>query len=352
MRAGALLLSLMLIVSPAGAATLEYRDCHRLGVELRGLSGITHGGEDRYYAVADNSDRVYPIAVSVSGDAKIEGVEVQRPWLMKQRGDNEGVALSRGGDSLFISDESPAIGEYLLPGLRRTRALPVPEVFSRHIVPNQGLESLTISDDGKTLWTANERALAVDGNRQTPATPMLAITRVRLLRYEIDGAKATPREQYEYQTSGVHDSGGQIGLCDLAALPDGRLLALERSAAKNFFSGKASIRTRIFLVDVSGATDISGPPYDHGLVGADGVAVEPAPVTVSKTLLFDGFVCDADGENLEGLCLGRTLGEGRFAVIGVVDSGDGGLGVSQTALVSFELRLDAHPPPPATTQAR
>jgi hypothetical protein len=159
-----------------------------------------------------------------------------------------------------------------------------------------------------------------------------------LQRIELGGENATPREQFEYETSGVHDWGGTIGLCDLAALPDGRLLALERSAAQNF-SGQVSIRSRIFLIDTSGATDISKPPYDKGLA-----AVEKPPTKVSKTLLWDGLACDADGENFEGLCLGPRLGvDDRWAVVGVVDNTDGGLGVSKPSIVSFELDLAAPP---------
>jgi hypothetical protein len=171
----------------------------------------------------------------------------------------------------------------------------------------------------------------------------MSVTRVRLLRYDVAPDSATPREQFEYDTSGVHDWGGQIGLCDLAALPDGRLLALERSAAQNL-SGVASIRTRIFLIDASGATDIGKPPYDKGLTGQP----DP-PAKVKKTLLYDDFVHDANGENVEGLCVGRTLGEGRWAVIGVVDNTDGGLGVSASGFVSWEFELSTPAPTSAPT---
>ena len=106
---------------------------------------------------------------------------------------------------------------------------------------------------------------------------------------------------------------------------------VERSAAANF-DQVATIRSRIYLIDVTGATDVSKPPFDAGVADRD-------PKKVRKTLLYDGFVCDNDGENLEGICLGPQLGPGRFAVIGVVDNTDGGLGLSRPAVVSFELRL-------------
>ncbi|MGB7156992.1 MAG: esterase-like activity of phytase family protein [Tepidisphaeraceae bacterium] len=338
----ATLVTLAMFPLCAQAATLTFRDCHRIGDEsVQGLSGITFGGEGRYYAVADNSNRVYPIAVDLKPDGAIAAVEVRRGWAMPARNDYEGIALSGARDSVFISDETPGIHEHLLPGLRQRRALPVPDIF-KGIERNQGFESLTVSPDGATLWTANERALFVDGNPRVAATPFLAATRVRLLRYQLTPADANPNGQFEYLTSGVHGAGGQVGLCDLAALPDGRLLALERSAAKGL-SGSKSIRTRIYLVDVAGATDVSKPPYDSGLVNQ-------SPVRVSKTLLYDGFVCDADGDNLEGLCLGPALGPYRWAVIGVVDNTDGGVGVSKSAIVSFVLDLKAMPATQPATQ--
>ena len=97
-----------------------------------------------------------------------------------------------------------------------------------------------------------------------------------------------------------------------------------------------TIRSRVFLIDPAGATDIGKPPYDKGL----GDASSPSPpVKVKKRLLFDDFVCDANGENLEGLCLGPKLAEDRYVVVGVVDNTDGGLGVSKASVVTFELNL-------------
>jgi hypothetical protein len=314
------------------AQTLTFRGCHRLPVRnFPGLSGITYAGGDKFFGVLERESQVVPIQITFAADGDVETFSSAAPVTLAGGKDLEGVAILPGrADRLLISDESPKVFEVAVADGKVIRTLTVPEVF-KQIVPNYGFESLTCSLDGKSLWVANERALKIDGNPQTPGTPIMAVTRVRLQRYDIDGDNATPREQFEYESSGVHDWGGTIGLCDLAALPDGRLLALERSAAKNF-SGQVTIRSRIFIADTAGATDISQPPYDKGLV-------DQSNVKVKKGLLWDGLACDADGENLEGLCLGPKLGDDRYAVVGVVDHTDGGLGVSKPSLVSFELNL-------------
>ena len=347
--AGIVMLLLLLMAAPtiSHAQTLTYRGCHRLpDKQFPGLSGITYAGEKKFFGVLEWESRIVPLDITFAADGDVETFV---PWpAVKVAGgrDLEGIATLPGrSDKLLISDESPKVFEFDTASGKTTRTLPVPGIF-KAIVPGYGFESLAYSLDGKSLWVANERALKVDGNPQTPATPIMATTRLRLQRYEIDGdGKATPREQLEYETSGVHDWGGTIGLCDLAALPDGRLLALERSAAKNF-SGVVTIRSRIFLIDPSGATDISKPPYDKGLTRD-----QTPPVKVKKTLLWDGLVCDKDGENLEGLCLGPELGGSRYVVVGVVDNTDGGLGVSKPSLVSFELNLVTATPATAPASA-
>ena len=332
----------ILAPSTAYAQRLTYRGFERLPEQnAGGLSGVTYAGDNTYWGVLEWEAKLVRLRIDTRPDGSLAAaVAIDRALQMRKGSDFEGVAwTSARPDAVVVSTELPELAEVSLKDGRRLRTIGLPATLSQ-VVRNQGLESLASSADGKQLWTANERALKIDGNPMTPATPMFSATRVRLQRFDVTPDAITPAEQYEYQTSGVHDLAGQIGLCDLAALPDGRLLALERSAAQKV-SGAKSIRTRIYLIDVAGATDISKPPFDAGLINQ-------TPVKVKKTLLYDGFVCDADGENLEGLCLGPELSPGRWTVIGVVDNTDGGLGVSKPAVVAFELDLNA---PPSTRPA-
>jgi hypothetical protein len=344
LRALLLVLMMTLSSSVASAQRLTYRGCERLHEDFAaGLSGITYAGDGMYWGVLEWEAKLLRLRILTRDDGSIESVKIEDTIQMRRGSDFEGVAFSpTRPDTLIVSNETPEVVEVSLKDGRGVRSVPLPNLF-RQIVKNQGLESLAYSADGKTLWTANERALKIDGNPQTPATPFLSSTRVRLLRFALHDGRFEPAEQCEYQTGGVHGAAGQIGLCDLAALPDGRLLSLERSAAQGL-SGKKSIRSRIYLVDTTDATDISKPPFAAGLV-------KQTPTTVRKTLLFDDFVCDGDGENLEGLCLGPSLGPDKWAVLGVVDNTDGGVGVSKPAVVSFEFDLKAPPTSqPATTR--
>ena len=336
----AIVMALPATTASTAQPTLVYRGCARLPDSVRGLSGITYAGDDTYFGVLEWDSKVVRLRIKLDESGQVASATVLGAIaITPKRSDLEGITLA-GKDEVLISTEEPAIFAARVTDGKITRELEVPPIM-RGMVKNYGFESLALSADGRTLWTANERALKIDGNPQTDVTPIAAVTRVRLLRYDRHGEEFKSAAQFEYQTSGVHDWGGTIGLCDLAALPDGRLLALERSAAANL-QHVATIRTRIFLVDIAGATDISQPPFDAGLV-------DRQPRKVSKTLLYDGLVCDKDGENLEGLCLGPQLGPGRFAVLGVVDNTDGGLGLSKAAVVSFELRL---PDPPASGEGK
>jgi hypothetical protein len=325
---------------------LTFRGCVDVNdPSIQGMSGVTYTGiDDTYWVVLDNSNRIVKFQIKLAADGSIQSCKITGEVKLIQQKDFEGIAFTTPArNSVFLADESPAIAEYRLSDGRPIRLVDVPGVF-RHVVANQGFESLSLSPDGKTLWTANERALAIDGNLKVMAEPMFATTRCRLQRFSIDGESIKPSGQFLYRTSGVHDIGGQIGLCDLVALRDGRLLALERSAAKNL-SDFYSIRTRIFLIDTSHATDITGPPFDAGLP-KDDQTTRP----VDKFLLYDGLLCDQDGENLEGLCLGPPLGPDQWAVIGVVDSTDGPMHVSRSRLVAFALNLKAPATQPTTTK--
>ena len=333
---------------------LTYRGCAKLAPTARdqlqrsfaihGLSGIAYAGGDSYWTVADNNDKLVKISVKLNGDGSIASASVLNGVTIADVHDNEGISLAKDGKSAFVSEEdTPGIHEYSLEDGRRLKSLDIPDVFLHgHTVHNRGFESLSETADGKSLWTANEHALTVDGSPQSVVEPFGSTTRVRLVRFALaqDGsAKAV--EQFVYQTAGVHELAGFNSLTDLAALGDRQLLALERSGGEGL-TGVKSIKSRIFLVTIAGATDVSRPPFDKGL-GRTPSTQKTSPARalrmVRKELLYEGFVCEKTGQNLEGLCLGPQLAPGRFAVLGVVDDTDGALHLSHTQVVAFELDL-------------
>jgi hypothetical protein len=115
-------------------------------------------------------------------------------------------------------------------------------------------------------------------------------------------------------------------LSDLTLMPDGTLLALERSLAN---VSTLAYRSRIFEVDVAGATNVGvGLPA----VGLTGQSYTP----VAKQTLFDGAADGALGQNLEGLALGPRLANGSWLLVGVVDDRPGDLDtLSANTVVAF-----------------
>jgi hypothetical protein len=118
-------------------------------------------------------------------------------------------------------------------------------------------------------------------------------------------------------------------LSDLVALPDGSLLALERSLG--LIGGfLPNYQTRIYRVTFDGATDISVAPFDTGLSGQ---SYTPA----TKTLLWSGQAGGGFGQNLEGLSLGPVLPDGSWSLVGVVDDGGVDDPASENTVVAFRL---------------
>ena len=294
-------------------------DQHGSPFTITGLSGVTHLGKSRYCAVMDNSDKVVLFDLTLNDDGTIVGVAGVFGLTLGASGDHEAIAVS-GKNQVFIADESGmTLREFSLVDGSLLRELSVPAVYGNRR-NNLGLESLSIETG--IAWTANEEALTVDGDRSTPD----AGTVVRLLRERV--ADGVAFEQFAYVVEPMHGARipggdpGQSGLSELVGLPDGGLLALERSLAlaNPFFL------SRIFEVNLDGATDVSG------FGSLEGGGFTPA----GKTLLYSGGQA-----NLEGLCLGTALNAGGHALVGVVDDGDP---LSTNTVVVFRLEgLDACP---------
>lgn len=306
-------------------------DQHGQSFAVTGMSGVVYVGQSpvpsiahRFAAAMDNSNRVVFIDVVFNPTGSMIAASLSGGLTLSESHDHEGIALGPACSNTFIlSDEtagspaSPMLREFDRISGTFIRAWTPPTVFT-NARANFGLESLTRSPMGDVLWSANEEALTVDG----PVSTQSNGTVVRITRWRISGDAITPTAQYAYETQPIHGgaiAGSRSGLVDLAALPDGRLIALERS----FALAGMLFQSRVYELDFAGASDVSA--MTGGLIGQ-------TYTRVSKRLLWSGSAA-----NLEGLCLGPPLGEseeGRYVLLGVVDDADP---LSQNTIVAFEL---------------
>jgi hypothetical protein len=330
-------------VERVGTLTLPER-VEANGPLITGLSGVAWLGADRFAAVMDNSDRLLLFRLEVSPTGKPERITDLRIVTLAEQHDYEDVApcppllaeriaerrRARGDraptSSLLVCEENtPAIRAIDADSGALLGIVPLPELFASRR-PNRGLESLAVDPDGRAIWTAVEEALPADG----PASGEGRGTVARIARIAVPGAAdAPPNAQFAYAIAPPHAfarifAGEPLaGLVALVALGDGRLLALERAAAP----GLPPFKSRIVLIDTTAAADISD-------VRA-GLASQPDRHLATSLLWEDALGC-----NLEGLCLGPRLADGRRLLLGVADNG--GLGTPNQLVT---LRLRDGPPP-------
>ncbi|MFF8450196.1 esterase-like activity of phytase family protein [Streptomyces leeuwenhoekii] len=221
--------------------------------------------------------------------------------------DAEGLVADGGGTYLVSSETEPSVRRYSGDG-RILDRLPVPDALrtdpAGRAQRNGTFEGLTLLPGGRTLVASMEYALAGD-------SPGL----VRVQTWQrTPGGTFRPAAQYAYPA----DPG--LGVPEITATPDGRLLVLERG-----FTAGVGNTVRLYLADPRHATDTSRVAY---LTGQDGVR------TVRKTLLADLAACPTLGatakqpqpnpllDNIEGMAVtGRT--KGRLDVVLVSDDNQG-----------------------------
>lgn len=268
------------------------------------LSGIAWAGGSQFYVVGDNVRVVYPLSVTVDPHSGLITASALSPGITLATGsDLEGIAFNPSNASWLVSDESSAaIREYAVADGSLLQTLSMPAVFAS-VRPNLSLESLSRQPDGAALWTTSEEALSSDG----PVSSFVSGTTVRLQKF--DGA-FQPVGQWAYVTDALTGDilapGRDVeasGVSDLVALPGGQLLVLERAFGPGLF------RHRLYEVDFSGATEVSGLP------SLDGVA----HTAVAKHLLWE----HSGGSNFEGISLGPSLPNEGQSLLLVSDNGNG-----------------------------
>lgn len=322
------------------------------GTEVGGLSGLAWDADRReYVALSDDRGdidpaRFYTLSIDLSdgrlneGDVRFRDVTTLTRPGGRQFGpgtvDPEGIAVLRDGRLVITSegDASALIDPFVAVFGRDGRqryGLPVAPPYrpvadaSRGIRDNLAFESATITPGGGYLFTATENALEQDGPAATPDNGSPS----RLLRYDLRSGSLD--RTVVYRTGPVAaepvPAGGFAtnGLVELLALDRHTLLALERS-----FSVGVGNNVKIYLVDTSGATDVTGlgsiKRYDGQLVAA------------RKTLVLDLGTLGITLDNLEGMTFGPRLADGRRSLILVSDNNFSGTQVTQ--FLAFAMSRD------------
>ncbi len=314
------------------------------GTRVGGFSGIDYdAAADRWLAISDDRSehrpaRFYTVKLDYD-DKSVRAAEVVSVTVLRQRDgsaypDRPGAA-KRGGDvpdfeALRLDPRDGTVwytseGDSRLklnPLVRRAKrdgtllaelALPAQWLFSTtaNVGPryNLTLESLTFSPDGESLWSALEAPLQQDG----PASTQTTGGTTRLTRLRRDGKMLA---QYAYgldawQLTPSPGREGDNGLSEILALPDGRVLTLERTGAE-VSAGRWAFAARLYEVDFGRATDVK----ERATLVSTGEQYQPA----TKRLVFDfAKAGQVRVDNLEGVAWGRRLPNGHATLVVVSD---------------------------------
>lgn len=295
----------------ADSQTIEIVKVHRQRsfrrtVPAGNYSGITSLGANRYAVVDDKAPddgfAVFRIDIdTVSGKIRDVVHEGYRSSGTSGR-DMEAVAFFPPAGTVFVSGERDnRIMEHAIDGRHTGRILSLPSDFVS-ATQTYGLESLTYNAVTHRFWTTTESTLSQDG-LQASATNGVR-NRLRLQSFD---DSLMPAEQYFYEmdkpeahTEACHYA---MGVSELCALDDGRLIVLERE----FFVPKRLIgswvRCKLFVVNPQSVQQ--GTTLDK---------VELVKFKTRLNLFNYGLA------NYEGLCVGPRLSDGRVVLIMVSDS--------------------------------
>ncbi len=294
MRRGLIGAVMLLAVPAAGGFSLSVISESPLSLE--GASAITWA-DDRFYVVRDHDETGQAMlhALTVSYDS-VNGRVSKRlgPGVALQGNhDSEGVAFDAASGTVWVSDENgPSILEFTLMGRPTGRAAPIPERVVSRQRPGRSLESLALSPDGLTLWTANEQALVDDGDATDGRTDVRPLVRLMKFTRPVPEAAWRPAGEWAYRGSPCAGAfNAECGISDLCALDDGSLLVLEREVSTTTW-GRCQIY-RVTPEALAEATDVS---LVDKLAEADVKVVDRGPcllerrgVGLSSMVVYEGL---------------------------------------------------------------
>jgi hypothetical protein len=267
---------------------------------LTDLSGLTWVAGERYAAVSDQEKAIIPLLISIDPNTgEIRRIERQASLRTTgSQGNFEAIAWHAPSRSYVVSGEERATLLRCAADGTFLGETPMPSVFER-ARRNLGLESLTYNATTQRFWTGNEEALVGDG----PVAARGVGTTVRLQELSAD---LRPLRQFAWTTEAPAFRVSNVGngVSDLCALPDGRLLVLERGF------GLGGLWCRLFIADFAKATNIA----------SQASLADASFVSCRKTLVFTrstGFT------NYEAMTFGPPLANGDRMLLLMADSNGG-----------------------------
>jgi hypothetical protein len=229
-----------------GLSVVGFTDFPGDDERAHGLSGVAWDEDEGVlWALADNAPRLVSLVPSPGFEHWTirDGITVS--W--HEQWDGEGLALAPAG-GFYVADEASSQVLVLDRSgvVEGTVELPAHFAEARR---NRSLESLSLSPDGRFLFTMNEDALPADG---PPADTNRGAV-LRLLRIDLASGHRTERA---YLTDPIFTAGrGNLGVSDIAALSETRLVIMERAWVKGVGNS-----VRLFTVDLADGPDVLGEP--------------------------------------------------------------------------------------------
>lgn len=339
-------------------------------------SGIAHLHDDIYAVVSDKSDSALYFNFRIQVNPKtgeLEQVENLgftertdgtlndgKPWQGLEKGfDHEAIVKVSDSTLVIASEGYCRLKEFsILPISADTAKVGYQQNLwesrwpSSEFYPNYNFESLAFDSVHQYLWTIPESTLRKDGQ---PATPQNGLTnQLRLMRLDWGKMKEdSNKEAYNEQVSSTKDSRYMMtyayqmdqpsthkkadiyvmGVSELCALPDGRLLVLEREAFIPKIKIGAFCKCKLYLINPLNSEEFSMKEK----FSSDTPFLKKRLLSEWKTGLS---LSKRSFANYEGMCLGPKLEDGSQVVILLSDSQDQYAGVLKDWFKTIVIRKE------------
>jgi len=320
----------------------------------------------------DWAPRVEAFSLNVGNSGAISNFQLQKTTIFKQKNgqvysglfpdrlpggdvntlgsalDSEGIVHLSNGHFLVSDEYGPSIyetdqnGKFIRAFTQPANVTPKANGVTNYVngrptlttgrQDNRGYEGLTISGDGKTAWAILQDPLVNEGDQNDGRRSQ----NLRIVRFDVATGQSTGQFIYQLEaraninarvpgnTFSATNQGRSIGASSITWIGDNKFLVIERDnrgeGPDNILAGIVPSGTkRVYLVDLSGATDVSGISLAGSNSLPNGVVAGTKTlfIDIQASLLAAGLTLP---EKIEGLTIGPRLAGGGFTLILATDN--------------------------------